>query len=101
MNKIKVIKKVVGEEPEVVEIEDTLKSYQSIVGGYIECVRFTKDITIVCNDEGKLIGLEPNFYMMSIDEVICGDVVFVGVIGCDFCSLNDKQIAKILNCFVI
>ena len=68
------------------EIGSDLKSLQeAVAGGPIECVYAHRDNTlIVCNDEGKLIGLEGNrrlgsdiiagvFYIMSEGED--GDLV--------------------------
>ena len=43
------------------EVEDRLKTYQQIVGGYIELAYAAPDgILIFCNEEGKLLGMVPN-----------------------------------------
>ena len=43
------------------EVEDTLSTYQQIVGGYIELAYAGSDgILIFCNEEGKLLGMVPN-----------------------------------------
>ena len=49
-------------KPRVMEIENTLKSMQKIVGGYIQVYdTFADDnAVIVCNEEGKIYGLPPN-----------------------------------------
>lgn len=57
--------RVVMVEPEkkayVKEIESGLESMQEIVGGYIQIVYpFSEPIALVCNDEGKLLGLSLN-----------------------------------------
>lgn len=38
----------------------TLKELQNFVGGLIQFVPLPSGATLVCNDEGKLEGLEPN-----------------------------------------
>ena len=49
------------EEPVAAEIEPGLKPMQEIVGGYIQAVYpFEEPVALICNEEGKLLGLEPN-----------------------------------------
>lgn len=88
--KIRVIRKRPGEDAEIVEIENTLKSLQREVGGYIETLTLFEDATFLVNEEGKLLGLEPNFFVLS--ELLVGTVLLVGIAGEDFCSLSDEQI---------
>ena len=83
-------------EAKLIRIKDkqpTLKEIQKMVGGYLEFVWDNGDIQIICNEEGKLMGLPYNkeasevWYNMvreanggSIhDEVDClvGDVVIL------------------------
>lgn len=57
--------RVVMVEPEkeayVKEIDSSLDSMQKIVGGYIQIIfPFSEPIALVCNDEGKLLGLPLN-----------------------------------------
>ena len=50
-----------GKMAKAATIEASLESYQKAVGGYIEAYYpFEEPVCIVCNDEGKLIGLELN-----------------------------------------
>lgn len=49
-----------GKRPEIIEIHDTLKAMQNIVGGDIEVYRPFDDVAIVCNEEGKVKGLPLN-----------------------------------------
>ena len=64
-------------------IKDELEEMQELVGGYIETVRFLPDgLTIVCNEEGRLIPLERNI----LD--IYGTFFIVGVSGDEFRSLT-------------
>ena len=50
-----------GEPPKMVEIQHTLKAMQDLVGGLIEqFIPFEDDVAIICNEEGKYNGMEPN-----------------------------------------
>lgn len=60
-SKISVLLVEPGKRPEIIEIHDTLKAMQDIVGGDIEVYRpFNDDVAIVCNEEGKIKGLPLN-----------------------------------------
>lgn len=78
MSKIKGIVMRVNEQPTVEEIENDYKAFQNIVGGTISALKIAKDIVIVLNGDGKLLGLRPNFLCDTIHDVIVGDVMFVG-----------------------
>lgn len=41
------------------DIDNTLEAMQEIVGGYIEVVPLSDRLLVVCNEEGKLMGLPP------------------------------------------
>ena len=56
---ITVLKVEPGKEPEEVTIPNTLEAMQEMVGGFIEIV-YLDDVCLVCNEEGKLMGLEGN-----------------------------------------
>ena len=90
-------------KPVVREIEDTLESLQSIVGGYIEVVYpFDDPVGVICNDEGKLIGLQPNralYHNGEIYDLLVGTVIVAGLGAEDFCSLTDDLIEKYMNKF--
>ena len=59
--KLKVIYVEPGKRASVIEIEDSLKAMQSLVGGMIEeYMPYEDDVAIICNDEGKMIGLPLN-----------------------------------------
>lgn len=85
------------------EIENTLESLQKIVGGWIEIPyishRFAEEvIDVIINEEGKMIGLEPQIAVVRKDDNKILDLVMG---NCIFAShdeegntveLTDKQI---------
>lgn len=76
MAKIKVIIKRPDEEyGHMTHISASLKNLQNIVGGYIEVVE-VDDLTVICNEEGKIIGLEEN--IKCYDDVFVGTIVICG-----------------------
>lgn len=82
--------------PEVVEIPDTLKSLQELVGGYIEYCYMPKheDVVLICNEEGKINGMGPNRDIGH--DIIFGPFFVIGDnpdIGANI-SLTDEQISK-------
>ena len=94
MNKIKVIIKRPDEEiGHITWISDTLKNLQNIVGGPIEIVTIAKNAAIICNEEGRIRGLEPNAKICGIDFV--GDVIIVGVNGEELTSVPEDLTMKV------
>ena len=91
---IEVIYKKPGKAPEIREIVNTLDIFQTLVGGHIETVRLTKSVLLVCNEEGKLLGLEPNIFCRN--DVIVGPVILVGDAGEDFGSVKDIELWKMM-----
>ena len=72
----------------VTNISCTLKNLQRIVGGPIQVVPITQDTVCICNEEGKLWGLQKNFILGKVPfhDVIVGECAIVGVDGEDFCD---------------
>mgnify|MGYP002522505304 CR=1 FL=1 len=71
-------------------ISDSLKNLQNTVGGYIETHRLTyspdgKPILMVCNEEGKLLGLKHNF-SLPMDEIV-GTIFLCSVKGDELTDL--------------
>ena len=61
MSKIKVVMVEPGKEARIDKIDNSLESMQQIVGGWIEAYYpFEEEVCIVCNDEGKINGMELN-----------------------------------------
>ena len=85
--------------PYVKNIGDDLRSLQAEVGGNIEAIYpFDDPVAIICNEEGKLLGLPLNRALRDEDhhvyDVVAGTFLVAGLGAEDFCSLNDKQIEK-------
>lgn len=68
----------------LVDIDNTLEAKQEYVGGLIQ-VLCINDIDIICNDEGKLMGLPVNRVLLDEKNNILD--IFVGNILC--CRHND------------
>ena len=73
---LKVLVKEPNKPAVLKEIEGDLASMQAIVGGYIEILTINHNpkIPLICNEEGKLEGLEANFSFRN--DVIVGTVFF-------------------------
>ena len=79
---IKALKIEPGKKPYECTLVNELSELQKAVSigadytGYIEIIGIDDDVCILCNEEGKLINLEPNrrFY----NDVICGVFYVVG-----------------------
>ena len=88
-----------GEEPSVETIPKGLESLQQQVGGYIEAIYpFEDPVAIVCNEEGKIKGLQLNRSLRddenNLYDIISGTFFVVGLGDEDFCSLTPEQIEK-------
>ena len=92
--KIKCLVVEPGEKPTVKVIENTLEAKQEIVGGLIELVQLSDTADLICNEEGKLIGLPAN--RMLGNDVIAGTFLIVGSEwdNENFVSLSEEDIAK-------
>ena len=94
--------KVLVVEPQkpcrVQEIE-SLADMQQLVGGDIEAVYpFQELVAVVCNAEGKLLGLPMNRPLLDKDylpyDIIRGTFFIAGLGQEDFISLTDEQIQR-------
>ena len=103
-NMIRVVLLEPMKEARVVEINNSLQSMQSMVGGLIEAIYpFEEQVCIVCNEEGKLRGLPLNRALRDADghiyDIIAGTAFLCDCSGEDFGSLTDAQAAKYLALF--
>lgn len=87
-----VLKVSAGKMPERIEVENTLEELQKQVGGYIQAIYpFDNNVGIICNEEGKIMGLEPNRALIidgHIVDILVGDILIVGLTEDDFRSLT-------------
>lgn len=91
--KIRILYKEVGKEPQIMFIENTLEAKQELVGGLIEVVPY-EDVLIICNEEGKLLNMPPNLVFEY--DYIAGNCFVIGddYKNADFKSLTDEEILK-------
>lgn len=100
---IKVVIVEPGKEPYVKVIKNTLEAMQEIVEGYIEQVSLEEtdkhSLVLICNEEGKLIGLPGN---RRIGNDIIAGTFFVAAVDIDsgeLVSLTEDQIKSIKTRF--
>lgn len=86
---MKAIRKKPGCEPEIIEVDNTLAALQAEVGGYIETVTIASDAVIICNEEGRILGLPDNCRVCGVDFV--GTVLIVGTKGDEFCDVPESD----------
>ena len=86
---MKAIRKEPGCAPEIIEVENTLKALQREVSGYIETVTIASDAVIICNEEGRILGLPDNCRVCGVDFV--GTVLIVGTKGDEFCDVPEAD----------
>ena len=103
---IKVLKVEPGKLPKVVEIRNEPTALQEAVSegadyrGLIEIVSLDNKTCLLLNEEGKLIGLQPNRRLGQ--DIICGVFYVVGQNkNGDLCSLNDAAMAKYAQHFMV
>lgn len=92
---MKIIMKKPGEKLEVIEIENKLSALQEAVGGYIQAVPITEDVCILCNEDGKLLGLPRNIVLCG--NTLVGTILIVGVAGEEFCDLSDFWLMTLMG----
>lgn len=96
-----------GKEPRPAEIQSGLEPMQAVVGGLIQAVYpFEDPVALVCNEEGKLLGLPPNRALRDPDTGIPYDVVCGTFFLCaappdseSFESLTQEQIRRYTEWF--
>lgn len=80
--------------PRLAEISGDLESLQGIVGGLIEAVYpYDDPVALICNEEGKLLGLPLNRELEGYD-IIAGTFLFCGLSEDDFDSLTPGLVRK-------
>ena len=87
-----------GKAPFETEIPNCLEAEQQAIKGLIDLVYLDHGAILICNDEGKLIGMEGN-RVLDNGSIIAGPFLIVGDDGENFCSLTDEQAAYYLRRF--
>lgn len=88
-----------GKTARPAEIKGELHAMQELVGGPIQALYPWPDkAAIVCNDEGKLLGLPYNRALEDYD-ILAGTFFVCGIQGEDFCSLTEQQMEKYRKMF--
>lgn len=93
--------------PYTANIKGDLRSMQEIVGGYIEVIYpfDNPEIALICNEEGKLEGLQPNRFILNRNTGVC-DFIFGDFFLCyapqdseDFESIPDELVPYYIDKF--
>ena len=88
------------EAPKSIEIPADLSAYQKLVGGTIQAIYPSMEdpIALICNDEGKLLGLPLNRPLFDEDgnlyDIIAGTLFVTGLSDDDFASLSPELMQK-------
>lgn len=88
-----------GQPAFIRQIDNELSALQDLVGGYIQTINLPGRIIMIVNEEGKLMGLKPNFRLEH--DLIVGTAVFVSADGEEFAGLSERQenyIWRMMSC---
>ncbi len=96
---IKVLVVEPAKAPYAKEIDGSLESVQTLVGGSIEATYpFEDPVALVFNSQGKFTGLQPNRLLRLENgeayDVVCGAFFLAGLGGETFVSLTPEQLRK-------
>lgn len=103
-NELEVLLVKPGQYAEMSTIGAGLSSMQEIVGGYIQAVNyFDEPVVLVCNDEGKINGMELNRAIKdengTVIDIIAGTFFVCGVGDENFTSLPPEHREKFEKMF--
>ena len=90
-NTIVIIYKEVGKDPVFRKVENSIKSFETILGGEIEIIPY-EDIVIICRKNRD--SLKANIYINNIGFSIRGNIILVKKLDDKFVSLNREQAIK-------
>ena len=92
-----------GQSATVIRIQNTLEAKQAFVGGYIQVVYPFDDVAIVCNENGKVNGMDPCRALFDesgdIYDIIVGPFLICGLDDEGFISLTKEQQEQYLAMF--
>ena len=105
-NQIRVLLIQPGKYPKEIKIDSTLEAMQKVVGGDIEeYMPFEDEVALICNEEGKQLGLPLNRAIYGEDkemiEIIAGDffLAYAPISSEKFLSMPDGLLAKYAEIF--
>ena len=78
--------KLPGKPAEWRTVKNSIASLQRLVGGYIETFTIFSDCVFICNEEGRLRGMEPNFRFCG--QTFVGPVFICGTFAGEFVGLH-------------
>lgn len=96
---MRVLMKEPGKDPRTMVIPNDLGTLQQLVDGYIEVHKLTDGLVMIVNEEGKLKGLEPNFYVDRLKDTILGTAIFCGEDGEEFADINEHDLVVLQTFF--
>ena len=92
-----VLKVEPGRAPERIALSNTLEAFQAAVGGDIEILGLDGGAVLVCNEQGKCIGLRANRQVG--DKTIAGTFLIAGSADGEFRSLSRADTARFTQQF--
>lgn len=96
---MRVLMKEPGKDPRTMIIPNDLGTLQQLVDGYIETHTLTDGLVMIVNEEGKLKGLEPNFYVDRLKDTILGTAIFCGEDGEEFTDIDEHDLTVLQTFF--
>lgn len=97
---MKVLTFVPGKDPELREIDGSLKSMQALVDGHIETVDLPGELVLICNELGRIENLDPGAKMYvdgALWDVIRGTCFVCRADGDEFVGLEEGDEERILE----
>jgi len=96
---IQVVLVAPGSEPVITNINSDLEGMQAVVEGLIQVVPIGGDLMIVCNEEGKLNDMPPNFFFPDKKDLIFGTCFFAKEEDGEIVGLDDCEAAAVIKIF--
>ena len=91
-----------GKAPRPAQVRDTLETFQEIVGGPIEAgCCLPQRVMLICNGEGKNLGLPPNRSNPIAGDYIAGTFFLCSFEGEHFTSLTPAQQTRFQTHFAL
>lgn len=104
---MKVLSILPGKKPEAIDLDGSLKSMQDFVGGLIQALYpFADPVALVCNDEGKLLGMEYNRALRdsqsgALYDLIAGPFFICGIREGEFTALSEELVEKYMALYAV